>query len=266
MRVWNKTIGSNSGGENQVRTQGSMIGQERLIFRQISTSGGTEITPSTANMQKGLTYRYILPWTTPERPKNHHWVSGWLAGQKWQYITAVFESLGENMTRPTGYKSESVNLRPRCVRMKPLGEIVDPHTRIWLFNYVSTRVLGDSSFCMNRNTLGAWEMLLKATRGVGKLSLLLLLRSPSSSMEILPLLGWWGWWATKLEAEMRMKGPIGTRSSCQEPWKRYCLYFMVIISSLFFNFAKPNFFTMERNFYFVEIRCKTLNSCVKLCC
>jgi len=34
MSVWNKSIGSN-GGEKQVGTQGSMIGKERLIFRQI---------------------------------------------------------------------------------------------------------------------------------------------------------------------------------------------------------------------------------------
>jgi len=61
MSVSNKTIGSNSGGGKQTETQGSMIGQERLIFRQIPMSGGTEIKPSTANMEKGLTYRYILP-------------------------------------------------------------------------------------------------------------------------------------------------------------------------------------------------------------
>jgi len=36
--------------------------------------------------------------------------------------------------------------------------------------------------------LGAWEMLLEAIRGVGKLSLLLL-GIPSSSMEVFPLLG-----------------------------------------------------------------------------
>ena len=36
MSVWNKIIGSNSGGRKQVETQGSMIGQERLFFRQIS--------------------------------------------------------------------------------------------------------------------------------------------------------------------------------------------------------------------------------------
>jgi len=44
---------------------------------------------------------------------------------------------------------------------------------------------------MNKNTLGAWERLLEAIRGVGKLSLLLL-GFPSSSMEVLPLLGWRG--------------------------------------------------------------------------
>jgi len=36
--------------------------------------------------------------------------------------------------------------------------------------------------------LGDWERLLEATRGVGKL-FLFLLGSPSSSMEVLPLLG-----------------------------------------------------------------------------
>jgi len=61
MSVWNKTIGSNFGGRKQAETQGSMIGQERLIFRQIPVSGDIEIKPSTANMDKGLTYRYILP-------------------------------------------------------------------------------------------------------------------------------------------------------------------------------------------------------------
>jgi len=39
--------------------------------------------------------------------------------------------------------------------------------------------------------LGAWERLLEAIRGVGKLSLLLL-GFLSSSMEVLPLLGWRG--------------------------------------------------------------------------
>jgi len=39
--------------------------------------------------------------------------------------------------------------------------------------------------------LGAWERLLEAIRGVGKLSLLLL-ESPSSSMEVLHLLDWRG--------------------------------------------------------------------------
>jgi len=39
--------------------------------------------------------------------------------------------------------------------------------------------------------LGAWEKLLEASRGVEKLSLLLL-EPPSSSMEVLTLLGWRG--------------------------------------------------------------------------
>jgi len=134
--------------------------------------------------------------------------------------------------------SGNVDFRPRWARMKPLGKIIDPNTRIWLFNHVSTRVLEDSSFFTNRNTLGAWERLLEAIRGVGKLSLLLL-ESPSSSMEVLPLLGWRGWWATKLEAKMRMGGTIRAWSSIQEPWERDCFYFMVPISSLFFNFVKP---------------------------
>ena len=32
MSVWNKIIGSNSGERKQVKTQGSMIGHERLTF------------------------------------------------------------------------------------------------------------------------------------------------------------------------------------------------------------------------------------------
>jgi len=46
-----------------------MIEQERLIFRQIHMSGDTEIKPNTTNMEKWLTHRYILPWTTLGRPK-----------------------------------------------------------------------------------------------------------------------------------------------------------------------------------------------------
>jgi len=41
----------------------------------------------------------------------------------------------------------------------------------------------------NRNTLGAWERLLEAIKGVGKLSFLLI-GFPFSSMEVLPHLGW----------------------------------------------------------------------------
>jgi len=135
------------------------------------------------------------------------------------------------MTRPTSYLYESVNFRPRWTRMKPLGENIDSNTRIWLFNHVSTKVLGDSSFFTNRNTSDAWERLLEAAKGVGKLSFLLL-ESSFSSIEVLPLLGWRGWWATKLEAEMRMGGAIGAWSNIQESWERDCFYFMVPISSI----------------------------------
>jgi len=72
-----------------------------------------------------------------------------------------------------------------------LGKNIYPDTQIWLFNHVSTRVWGLSSFCMNKNIMGAWERLLEAVMGVGKLSILFL-RSLSSSMEVLPLLGWRG--------------------------------------------------------------------------
>ena len=95
------------------------------------------------------------------------WASWWLAGRKWQIRTAVFEQLGENVARPARHMSENVNFRPRWARMKPLGENIDPNSQIWLFNHVSTRVLWDSSFFTNRNTLGAWERLLEAIRGVG---------------------------------------------------------------------------------------------------
>jgi len=95
------------------------------------------------------------------------------------------------MTRPASYKSEGVDFRPHWERMKLLGENVDPHKRIWLFNHVSMRVLGGFLIFMNRNILGAWERLLEAIRGVVKLSILLL-GFPSSSMKVLPLLGWRG--------------------------------------------------------------------------
>jgi len=78
------------------------------------------------------------------------------------------------------------------------------------------RILGHSSFCTNRHTLGAWERLLKAARDVRKLSRLIL-GSPSSSMG----------------------GAISAWSSCQEPWERDCFYFIVPISSLFFKLLKP---------------------------
>jgi len=245
MSVWNKTIGNNSGGGKQVETQGSMIKHERLAFTQIPISRGTEIKSSTANIEKGLTYMYILPWTNLGRPKKWplgarvtRWASWRLAGRKWQTRTAVFESLDENVARPARHMSGNVDFRPRWARMKPLGEIIDPNTRIWLFNHVSTRVLGIPHFFTKRNTLGAWERLLEAIRSVGKLSLLFP-GFPSSSMEVSPLLGWRGWWATKLKAEMRMGDAIEPWSSIQEPWEMDCFYFMVLISSLFFNFVKP---------------------------
>jgi len=162
MCVWNKTIENNSGVRKQVETQRSMIGHEKLTFTQIFMLRGTEIKSNTANIEKGLIYMYILPWTNLGRPKKRplgarvtRWASWWLAGRKWHTRTAVFESLSENMARPASYMSENVDFRPRWARMKPLGENIDPNTRIWLFNNVSTRVLGDSSFCTKRNTLGA---------------------------------------------------------------------------------------------------------------
>jgi len=60
----------------------------------------TEIKSSTVNIEKGLTYMYILPWTNLGRPKNDHWAPGSLVGRKWQTKTAVFESLGEPYFRP----------------------------------------------------------------------------------------------------------------------------------------------------------------------
>jgi len=62
-----------------------------------------------------------------------------------------------------------------------------------------------------------------------------------------------------------MGGTIGAWSSIQEPWERDCFNFMVPISSLFFNFVKPWVLYHGEQFLFVENRCKTLNSCVKLC-
>jgi len=52
-------------------------------------SRGTEIKFSTANIEKGLTYMYILPWTNLGRPKNDHWAPESLAGR-------AGSSLGEN--------------------------------------------------------------------------------------------------------------------------------------------------------------------------
>jgi len=82
-------MGSNSGGGKQVKTQGSMIGHERLTFTQITMSRGAEIMSSTANIEKGLTYMYILPWTTLGRPKHDHWAPRSLVGRSGG-------SLGEN--------------------------------------------------------------------------------------------------------------------------------------------------------------------------
>ena len=58
-----------------------MIGQEILTFTQIIMLRGTEIKSNTANMEKGLTYMYILPWTTLVRPKSDHWAPASLAGR-----------------------------------------------------------------------------------------------------------------------------------------------------------------------------------------
>jgi len=66
-----------------------MIRQERLTFTQIIMSRGTEIKSSTTNMEKGLTYMYILPWTTLGRPKSDHWAPGSLTER-------AGGSLGEN--------------------------------------------------------------------------------------------------------------------------------------------------------------------------
>jgi len=72
--VRNKLIGSNFSGGKQVETRESMIGQERMEFREIPTPMDTKSAPSAINIKKGLTCRVILPWTTLERPKNHRWV------------------------------------------------------------------------------------------------------------------------------------------------------------------------------------------------
>jgi len=67
-----------------------MIGHERLTFTQIIMSRGTEIKSSTANMEKRLTYMYILPWTTLGRPKNDHWAPRSLLGElvaRWAKMT-----------------------------------------------------------------------------------------------------------------------------------------------------------------------------------
>jgi len=59
---------------------------------------------------------------------------------------------------------------------------------------------------------------------------------------------------------------IGEWSNCKKPWEKDCFYFMVQISSLFFNFVKPWVLYLGKQFIFIEIRCKTLNYYVKLCC
>jgi len=103
-------------------------------------------------MEKGLTYSYILPWSLGPPPK----------GQK-TTIGHQANSLDENMTRPTSYKSESVDFRSRWARMKPLGENVDSYTRICLFNHVSTRILGLPPFSLIETSwvLGkvSWRLL-----------------------------------------------------------------------------------------------------------
>jgi len=97
---------------------------------------------------------------------------------------------------------------------------------------------------------------LKAYRGVGKLSLLLL-RSSSSFMKVLPgeddeLRNWRQRckWEEQLEHETVVKNL----------WERDCFYFMIPISSPFFNFVKPWVIHYGKQFLFVEIRSKTQNS------
>jgi len=118
MSVWNKTIGSNSGGGKQVETQESMIGHERLTFTQIPMSKGTKIKSSTANIEKGLTYMYILPWTNLGRPKNDHWAPRSLVGR-------AGSSLGENDRPELQYLSRWAKIwlaqRVACPRTSILG-------------------------------------------------------------------------------------------------------------------------------------------------
>ena len=115
MSVWNKTIGSNSGGGKQTETQGSMIGHERLTFTQIFMLRGTEIKSSTANIEKRLTFMYILPWTNLGRSKNDHWALGSLAGSL----------LGENDRPELQYLSRWAKIwlaqRVTCPRTSILG-------------------------------------------------------------------------------------------------------------------------------------------------
>jgi len=124
MSVWNKIIENNSGEGKQAETQGNMIGHERLTFTQISMSRGTEIKSSTANIEKGLTYMYILPWTNLGRTKNDHWAPGSLAGR-------AGSSLGENDRPELQYLSRWVKIwlaqRVTC----PWTSILGLAGRVW---------------------------------------------------------------------------------------------------------------------------------------
>jgi len=77
--------------------------------------------------------------------------------------------------------SENVDFRPRWASVKPLGENIDPNTRIWLFNHVSIRVLGDSSFFLRIETpwvLGRDSWRLLGVLGNSPFSFLSLLLHP----------------------------------------------------------------------------------------
>ena len=81
-----------------------MIGHERLTFTQIPMLRGTEIKPNTVNMEKGLTYMYILPWTNLGRPKIDHWAPGSLAGRQGHL-------LGELVTSWTKMTNQNYNIQ-----------------------------------------------------------------------------------------------------------------------------------------------------------
>jgi len=214
--------------ENKLKLKETWLNMKDWLLHKYPCRGAPRSSPTLQTSRKDSPICIYCLGPTLEGQKNDHWAPGSLAGRKWQTRTAIFESLGENMARPASCMSENVDFRPRWASVKPLGENVDPNTWIWLFNHVFTRVLRDSSFFTNRNTLGAWERLLEAIRGVGKLSLLLF-ESPSSSMEVLPLLGWRGWWAMKLKVEMQMGGAI-------EPWAVFKNLGRGIVSTLWFQF------------------------------